>query len=103
MNLPLLVLWGIVGICPPYPPWPRPKPDPDPDPWPLPYAAKFVGIIGGIAGGLIFSQIWQTAAGGVIIDGYDALYAAASCVGAYAGSVLLGNIYEIFSGRKMSK
>ncbi len=99
LSVGLFVLWAFVGICPPWPPWPIPKPDPAPGPWPLPYAAIIVGIIGGIVGGFIFSQVWQTAGGIVITDGKDALYAAATSVGAYAGSTLFGNIYAAF-GRK---
>ncbi len=98
MDIPLIILWALVGWCgTPPPPWPWPPiPDPDPFPW----IAKVVGIIGAIVGGIIFSQVWQTAGGVVITEGLEAINAAATCVGAYLGNVLIGNIYGMTVGKK---
>ncbi len=93
MDIQLIVLWALVGWCgtPPGPrPWP-PIPDPDPFPW----IVKGVGIIGAVVGGIIFSQVWQTAGGVVVTDGMPAINAAATSVGAYVGAVLLGDIYGV--------
>jgi hypothetical protein len=81
MNWSLMVLWGAVGWCgTPWRKWPPPPPDPDPW-WRL-----LIAIGGGILGGWGFSAVWPQGAAEM------SLYAAASSVGALAGSVIVQDI-----------
>lgn len=97
MTIELVVLWGLAGWCgtPPFPrPWPWPGPDPNP------WAIKVVGVVGGLVGGVAF---WQLFGGGIIVDGMVAINAAATAVGAYIGSVFLGDMYGLATGRGKAK
>jgi hypothetical protein len=53
--------WIVIGICPPWPPWPwpRPWPIPWPFPWPPPPPPWFlaVGIVGAVLGGWGFTSL----------------------------------------------
>lgn len=94
------VLWGLVGWCgTPYPGWwlwyiihHLKPPPPDGDPW-LIY--KVIGIIGGLAGGWVFQQVWS--AGPEV----SAIGAATSAVGALVGSVVFNDIAALIMGRQM--
>lgn len=93
MTIQLAVLWGLAGWCgtPPFP-WPWPWPDPDPNPWVI----KIVGVVGGLVGGF---ALWQLFAGGVSTNGFEAINAAATAVGAYIGSVFFSDMYGLVTGR----
>lgn len=94
---PLYFLWAIVGWCgTPWPywwpfPWPRPEPPPPPDPWWLP---RFIGVVAGLVGGWAFTQVFEPNPSPWI----SALPAAASAVGAFAASRLVGDIYGLARG-----
>jgi drug/metabolite transporter (DMT)-like permease len=47
--------WFIIGICPPWPPWPRPWPIPWPPPPPPWFLA--VGVVGAVLGGWGFTSL----------------------------------------------
>ena len=89
MNALLFVWWAIVGWCGtvPRPPIPFPPPPPDPDPW-----YRVVGIVGGMVGGWAFSQMFP------IGDASTAVMAATTGIGAFAGSILFGDIYGMVRG-----
>ena len=99
MSLTLLVFWALVGICPEMPrirwPWPSPPP---PEPWWRWWTYKFVGILGGLLGGWLYTQVWPTVG---IISGVDV---AATAIGAFVGAVILMNVYglatEMVRGRQ---
>ena len=87
----LYVLWALVGWC--GTPWPRrwpppPPPPPDGDPW----FTKIVNMVGGLAGGWAYTQLWA------LTTPVSAMDAAASCVGALVGAVLLGDVVGLFKG-----
>jgi hypothetical protein len=85
MNIALWVLWGAVGWC--GTPWRRWPPPPDPDPW----WWRVIGIVGGLAGGWLFSSAWQA--------GSDpATYAALSSLGALAGSIIVQDVVRLGMG-----
>jgi hypothetical protein len=81
MNIALFVLWATVGWCGNEPrpvPW---KPQRDPGkPQPEPWWWGVAGAIGGIGGGLAYSNAWS--AGHL----ETAVYAALTCVGAVVGA-----------------
>jgi hypothetical protein len=86
----LFVWWALVGWCGtvPRPRFPLPPPPPPgPDPW-----YRVAGVIGGLAGGWAFSQMF--AAG----DASMALLAATSGVGALVGSMLVSDLYGMARG-----
>ena len=95
VGIGLLVFWGVVGWCgtPPKPwPWPWPPGPWPPDPWPL--WVKVVGIVGGIVGGFVFTQVWGGEATTTLID------VAASGVGAWVGSVFFSDMTGMFLAGK---
>jgi hypothetical protein len=61
MRPSLFVLWAIVGWCATPWLWYPSYPDPDPDPWPLKFivVSRIIGVVAGIAGGLIFMQMFD--------------------------------------------
>jgi uncharacterized membrane protein YeaQ/YmgE (transglycosylase-associated protein family) len=81
--------WALIGWCgTPFPRrWPWPPPPPDGDPW----IVKVIGIIGGVAGGWAFGQLFgadlESAAGLVV-----------SFFGAWAGSIILNDAYGLLRG-----
>ena len=89
MNVQLIVLSALVGWCgTPWPrPWPFPWPGPDPDP--NPWISKVVGVAGGVVGGWLIGTI----AGAIITDGF-----VAAAVGAWAGSIILSDVYGLVMG-----
>lgn len=87
----LIAFWALVGWC--GTPWPRRWPLPPPPP-PDPWLTKAVNVVGGIAGGWAFTQVW--AAGGQM-TGIDV---AASAVGAFVGAVLLGDVVALVQTRR---
>jgi hypothetical protein len=93
MTVGLLVLWILVGWCgTPWPrrwPWPPPPP---PDPWLL----KVVNIVGGVVGGWAFNLVWSLPAG----DAVTGVAAAATALGAFVGSVILGDLYGLVMSRQ---
>ena len=96
MNFSLLALWALVGICPDW--WPRRWPPP-PGPWP--WIRLLISIVGGVLGGWIFSQVFGV---GPRLEGPNpALYAAATCVGAFVGAVIAGSIVDLATrGRQVA-
>ena len=88
MNALLLVWWALVGWCGtvPRPRFPLPPP-PGPDPW-----FRVIGVVGGIAGGWAFSQMFP---GG---DVSLAVMAATTGVGAFVGSALFGDVFGMVRG-----
>jgi len=85
--------WALIGWCgTPWPrrwPWPPPPP-PNGDPW----LVKGLNVVGAVAGGWAFEQLWPmgpTATG---------IGVAASAVGAYVGSVLIGDVAGLIRGGK---
>jgi len=89
----LWALWALVGWCgTPWRrhwPWPPPPP-PDGDPW----LVKGGNVIGGILGGWGFEQIWPV---GTPVTG---VAVAATALGAYVGSVVLGDVVGLLRGAK---
>lgn len=79
----LIAFWALVGWC--GTPWPRRWPWPPPPP-PDPWLTKAVNVVGGIAGGWAFTQVWAATGQMTGID------VAASAVGAYVGAVVLGDL-----------
>ncbi len=98
MSVALLILWAAVGWCgTPWPGWWRkPWPPPPPDPWWL--IDRIVGIVGGLIGGWFFTQNWPLPQGDTA-----ALAAAASAVGALAGSIILHDLYGFVRGGRSSQ
>jgi uncharacterized membrane protein YeaQ/YmgE (transglycosylase-associated protein family) len=102
MRISLLIFWAIIGfdcgtpwpgwwrwpIPPPPPPEQRPRPN-----WLLPI---IIGIVGGIAGGWVFTQAF----GGPQPEPplISLIPAAATGVGAFAGGRLLVGLYGIAKG-----
>ena len=83
MNAGLFVWWALVGWC--GTPWRRwPPPPPPPDPW-----VNVINIIGGVAGGWVFSQVFPVG------DTSTAIVAATTSIGALTGSVVFGNMYGV--------
>jgi hypothetical protein len=87
MTVELLILWTLVGYCPPWPPWPWPRGPWPPPPPPHPWSFKAVTIIGAIIGGWTFTQIWPAG------DTLTGVAAAATAVGAYVGGALSADVY----------
>jgi len=89
----LFAFWMLTGWCgTPYPGWwkgPRP---PQPDPW---WIIKILGVIGGVAGGWLFYQVWPP---GQEV-GITGIYVAATGIGAYVGSAFLRDVYGLIRGR----
>ncbi|MBA3687626.1 MAG: hypothetical protein H0W81_02130 [Chloroflexi bacterium] len=90
MTTAALIGWAIVGWCgTPFPrhwPWPPPPP-PDGDPWIM----KVIGIVGGIAGGWAFGQLF-----GADLDNAAGL--ALTMFGAWSGSNILNDAYGMVRG-----
>ena len=86
MNIALLVWWVVVGWC--GTPWRRwPPPPTPPDPW-----WNVISVLGGVLGGWVFSQLFSAG------EASTAIVAATTGLGAFVGSILLGNIYGMVSG-----
>jgi uncharacterized membrane protein YeaQ/YmgE (transglycosylase-associated protein family) len=51
-----------------------------------------IGVVGGLIGGWVYSTVWAEAGGDT------ALYAAATCVGALIGSVIVQDIAGLARG-----
>jgi hypothetical protein len=85
MYTQLLIVSALVGWCgTPWPrpwPWPWPPPGPDPDPW----LAKVIGVVGGLLGGWLISQMAEP---GLL----------SAVVGGWIGSVLLTDIIGLARG-----
>ncbi len=92
MTSVLVGLWILVGWC--GTPWPRrwswPPSGPVPDPWFL----KVVNVVGGVIGGWAFNQIWPAG------DAVTGVAAAATALGAFVGSVILGDVYGLVTSRQ---
>lgn len=89
MHFALVALWAADGWCgTPWPGWWRPHPHPDPDPW----WYGLIGLVGGVAGGWLFSSAWP--AGNV----EPALYAAVTSLGAFVGGAVLQSIVGLARG-----
>ncbi len=87
----LFAFWMLTGWCgTPWPGWWK-GPKPDPTPW---WIIKILGVIGGVAGGWLFYQVWPPEQ--MTITG---IYVAATGVGAYVGSAFLSDIYGLIKGR----
>jgi hypothetical protein len=101
MNISLLVFWAIIGFdC--GTPWPGfwllrlPIPPPPPEPRPRPnwLLLSIIGIVGGLAGGWVFTQVF-----GPSPEPWTSLVPAATTgIGAFAGGRLLVNLYGIAKG-----
>jgi hypothetical protein len=90
--LPLFALWAIIGDCgTPYPGW-WPHPKPEPDPW---WRPRLIGVVAGIVGGWIFTQVFTDPQPH---PWTSALPVAASAVGAFAASRLVGDLYQFARG-----
>lgn len=99
MNLALLVFWGLVGICPPWWPFPRwkfPPPPPPPDWW-FRGILTIAGIVGGISGGWLYNQTWPISQ---TMTGVDV---AATAVGAVVGSVILTQFSDMALSARMNR
>jgi uncharacterized membrane protein YeaQ/YmgE (transglycosylase-associated protein family) len=92
MSIGLLIFWGAVGWC--GTPWPRkwPWPPPPPDPWW--FIDRVVGIVGGVIGGILFTQAWPMS------EAAQGLEVAASGVGALVGALILLDLYGIVRKRQ---
>jgi uncharacterized membrane protein YeaQ/YmgE (transglycosylase-associated protein family) len=81
--------WALIGWCgTPFPRrWPWPPPPPDGDPW----LVKVIGIVGGLAGGWLFGQLFAAdlgSAAGLVVTFF----------GAWAGSIILNDAYGLVRG-----
>lgn len=87
MSAALFGLWAIVGWCgTPYPWWWwRVPPPPDPEPW---WSSRLIGVVAGIIGGWAFAQAF-----GPQPEPWTAVTAAATAVGAFSASRLVGDLY----------
>lgn len=85
MTVQLFIVSALVGWCgTPWPrpwPWPWPPPGPDPDPW----LTKVIGVVGGLVGGWVISQL---------VD--PGLLSAA--VGGWVGAVIFSDVYGLVMG-----
>lgn len=108
MRLSLFVLWAIVGWCAAPWLWYPSYPDPDPDPWPLKLivVSRIIGVVGGIAGGLLFTQLFDPDPNPWFIGKPQPdpwivfVLTAASTVGAFLGAHLLVDIYGMTRTRR---
>lgn len=119
MRLSLFVLWAIVGWCATPWLWYPSYPDPDPDPWPLKLivVSRIIGVVAGVAGGLIFMQMFDPEsvlwiAGKPQPDPWIAakpqhipwiVHTAASALGAFLTAHLLVDIYGLARSRRNMK
>jgi|GEM_PF-708577 len=90
--VPLYALWAVIGWCgTPYPGWwPRPQP-PDPEPW---WRPRLIGVVAGLVGGWVFTQVF----GPEPQPWSSALQVAATAVGAFGASRVVGDLYQIARG-----
>jgi hypothetical protein len=116
MRLSLFVLWAFVGWCTTGVPvwwwqWRRwfeivPPPDiPERPPRPNWLPHRIIGVVGGVVGGWLFTEVfgpqpepWVTA-GPRPEPWLPVVFAAATTVGAFLGTSLLTDLYEIVRGR----
>ena len=108
MRLSLFVLWAIVGWCGNEPLWwwllwrrrwwwpIPPPPPPEPDPWPIILLPRIIGIVGGIVGGWVYTQVF----GPQPEPWTSAVPAAATGLGAFLGARLLVDIYGLATGSR---
>ncbi len=88
MDVQSLIILAVVGWC--GTPWPRRWPIPwPPPPDPNPWVSKVIGVIGGVGGGWAISSF----AGIAVNEGY-----VLATIGAWAGSVLLNEMYGLATG-----
>jgi drug/metabolite transporter (DMT)-like permease len=87
----LIAFWMLMGWCGNEPRGPIPK-KPDPIPW---WIIKILGVIGGVAGGWLFYQVWPPGQEA----GITGIYVAATGIGAYVGSAFLCDVYGLIRGR----
>jgi hypothetical protein len=92
MSPALFALWAIVGWCgTPYPRWWwRVPPPPDPEPW---WRSRLIGVVAGIIGGWAFTQVF-----GPRPEPWTVVPAAATAVGAFFASRLVGDLYGLVRG-----
>lgn len=89
MSLSFFVLWALAGWCAPsFTSAGSIRSEPVPMPW---LVARIVGVVGGVAGGLIFALVFR--AEPVPFPWQVAVYAAATSVGAFVGGRLVSDIY----------
>jgi uncharacterized membrane protein YeaQ/YmgE (transglycosylase-associated protein family) len=95
MSIAGFLFWAAVGWCGTLWPgwWRRPPPPPPPDPWW--FVDRIVGIIGGLVGGILFTQAWSITQTGDL----GGLSVAASGVGALVGALILLDLYSSFAKR----
>ncbi len=96
MNLSLIALWALVGWCGTVP-RPRFPPPPEPDPWPIYLVGRVIGVVSGIVGGYVFTQVFLPQDPDPIRSG---VYAAASAVGAYVASGVVTDIHGLIFNRR---
>ena len=95
MQISLFVLWAVVGWCgTPFPGWwwwwRLPPPPPPPEPWPI---IKLISVVGGLAGGWVFTNVF-----GPGPQPWAIVSAAATAVGAFLGARLLVDLYGLARG-----
>lgn len=98
MIVTLILLWAIVGYCGTVP---NPLTEPDPPlplrPRPCLVCNRVVGVLAGIAGGWIFSQVFLPQDP---IPTRSALYAATTSVGAFVLARVASDIHSQFFGSR---
>jgi uncharacterized membrane protein YeaQ/YmgE (transglycosylase-associated protein family) len=82
MDIQLILGWALIAICPPWWPWPRPWPPPPP--WRL-LVDSVIAIVGGVAGGWLFSQLYA-------VDLASDAGRLVSFAGALVGSILVSAV-----------
>jgi hypothetical protein len=123
MRISLIFLWGLVGWCATLVPIllhlpPGLDGTPDPPPRPNWATLRLIGVIGGIIGGLVFTQVfghsvpWLTAgpqtepwmtAGPHPEPWIGVVVAAATTVGAFLGASLLVDLYRLVRGGRATR
>ena len=96
MSPSLIFFWGLVGWCGTVP-RPRFPPLPEPDPWPIYLVSRGIGVVSGILGGWVYTQVFLPQDP---IPSRSGLYVAATAVGAFVAARVVTDIYGQIANRR---